>query len=283
MNKSLSGSVPVRPMNISILGCGWLGLSLGKKLQSLGHVVKGSTTTADKKPLIASEGIRSFEISLGSSKIIGEIEEFLQEADALIICIPPGSSKTGSAFDLENAMGILIRKVVDLGVCQVVLISSVSVYKDTEEIPEYTEKAAPNHISGNAGVLRSVEKLFRDNLGSQTTIIRFGGLLGPDRHPVKHLSGRRQVANPLAPVNLIRQEDCIAIIQSILEKGVVGKTFNAVAPEHPGREEYYHQQALLRGIALPEFHHGTVSKGKVISSLELERLLGYRFRTSIWG
>ena len=33
---------------IAVLGCGWLGLPLAKKLHSIGHTIKGSTTTKEK-------------------------------------------------------------------------------------------------------------------------------------------------------------------------------------------------------------------------------------------
>ena len=49
-------------MKISILGCGWLGLPLGKFLVEKGHVVKGSTTSEDKISLLSSMGIVPFLI-----------------------------------------------------------------------------------------------------------------------------------------------------------------------------------------------------------------------------
>lgn len=283
-NRSVPEIAEDLPINVSVLGCGWLGLALGKKLQSSGHRVKGSTTTSGKMPLLASAGIDPFLVNLDSDGIRGDIDKFLHGTDVLIISIPPGSRKgTQSRVDLIQKMKLLLRKIEEFGVSRVVFISSISVYKETEEIPEYTEASTPNGISGNAEVLKTVEKLFMDHPKIRTTIVRFGGLIGPDRHPVHHLSARKQVANPLAPVNLISLEDCVGILQSILEKGIFGELFNAVNPDHPGREEYYHHQALQRKIALPEFDHTTVSKGKRISSLKLERILGYRFRSSIWA
>lgn len=282
-NKDFSGTIEIRPKKVSILGCGWLGLAVAKKLKGSGHVVKGSTTTFDKLPLLVSAGIDPFLVSLDAVRITGEIRSFLQETDVLIICIPPGSFKTSRlGFDLERAMEGLISKIENSAVRHIVLISSVSVYKATEEIPEYNESSALNGSSLNALALRSAEELFMEHSELQTTTIRFGGLIGPDRHPVTYLSERMQVTSPMAPVNLIGQEDCVGVIQHIVENEVFGEIFNAVAPDHPGREEYYHHQARLRKISLPQFDHQTVSKGKIVSSLKLESVLGYRFRNSIW-
>jgi hypothetical protein len=53
--------------------------------------------------------------------------------------------------------------------------------------------------------------------------------------------------------------------------------FNAVAPFHPTREEYYTQKAIELGLILPRFNKQKPSVGKVISSEKLIKTLGYRF------
>jgi nucleoside-diphosphate-sugar epimerase len=52
----------------------------------------------------------------------------------------------------------------------------------------------------------------------KTTILRFGGLIGEDRNPIRFLAGRENLENPDAPINLIHQTDCIGIILRIIEK-----------------------------------------------------------------
>ena len=44
-------------MQVSILGCGWLGLPLAKALIGEGYTVKGSTTTPAKLNLLKEEGV----------------------------------------------------------------------------------------------------------------------------------------------------------------------------------------------------------------------------------
>jgi NAD dependent epimerase/dehydratase family enzyme len=84
-------------------------------------------------------------------------------------------------------------------------------------------------------------------------VVRFGGLIGEDRHPVKFLSGRKNVEQPDSPVNLIHQNDCIGILLTLIEKEIYGEVFNAVAPSHPTRKTYYTKMALSFGLPLPEF------------------------------
>ena len=52
-------------MRISILGCGWLGLPLGKYLLQKGHLIKGSTTDKDKMETLKASGIQPFLLVLG--------------------------------------------------------------------------------------------------------------------------------------------------------------------------------------------------------------------------
>jgi NAD dependent epimerase/dehydratase family enzyme len=85
-------------------------------------------------------------------------------------------------------------------------------------------------------------------------VVRFGGLIGEDRHPVKFLSGRKNVEQPDSPVNLIHQNDCIGILLTLIEKEIYGEVFNAVAPSHPTRKTYYtkrHFPLVCRYLNLP--------------------------------
>ncbi|WP_460879252.1 hypothetical protein [Pontibacter rugosus] len=56
-----------------------------------------------------------------------------------------------------------------------------------------------------------------------------------------------------APVNLIHLDDCVAILQRIVEQGKWGKVYHASADGHPLRRDFYHAAALALGLAPPEF------------------------------
>ncbi|WP_396187155.1 hypothetical protein [Flavobacterium sp.] len=62
---------------ISILGCGWLGLPLAKALLENGFAVKGSTTSQEKLSVLENSGIQPFIIALESNNVSGNIETFL--------------------------------------------------------------------------------------------------------------------------------------------------------------------------------------------------------------
>lgn len=264
-------------MKISVLGCGWLGMPLGKRLVDEGHIVKGSTTAQEKMSRLQDLHIIPYRIKLYAEGVEGDLESFLSDAEVLLVDIPPGLRKNPEA-NFTGKIGRLITYIEKAGVERVIFISATSVYGDSEEIPIYTEEDKPNGTSENAAQLISAERQLINNENFKTTVIRFGGLLGPGRHPVKFLSGRKEIKDPKAPVNLIHLEDCIGIILKILEKEAWETTFNAVSPNHPEREHYYTEIAKLKNLALPEFDNKSVSKGKIINSVHVKELLEYDFQ-----
>ncbi|WP_297868651.1 SDR family oxidoreductase [uncultured Flavobacterium sp.] len=276
-------------IKISILGCGWLGLPLAKSLLSKGYKVKGSTTSESKLDLLKNAGISPFQIQLEENQIIGTIEDFLKETDVLVIDIPPGLRRETSA---SNEM-IFVSKIKNLipyieksEIQKVVFVSSTSVYGDGFPIVEIREETKPNPDTESGKQLAITETLLQSNSHFKTTVIRFGGLLGYDRHPIKFLAGRTNVENPDAPVNMIQREDCIGIIEKALDfarddNWEWNQTFNAVAPQHPTRKVYYHKKAEIFNLPLPTFAKNSESKGKIISSKKVETILGYSFQKEI--
>jgi len=272
---------------ISILGCGWLGLPLAKSLLSKGFEIKGSTTSESKLEVLKNAGILPYQIQLEEYQIIGNIEDFLNETDVLVIDIPPGLRRvilSSEEMTFVNKVKTLIPFIEKSGIQKVVFISSTSVYSDGFPIVEITEETKPNPDTESGKQLVIAETLLQSNPHFKTTVIRFGGLLGEDRHPIKFLAGKTNVENPVAPVNMIQREDCIGIIEEILKQVQYdnwGEIFNAVAPQHPSRKEYYHKKAQLLNLPLPIFAEHLESKGKIISSKKVTSILAYSFKKEI--
>jgi nucleoside-diphosphate-sugar epimerase len=271
---------------ISILGCGWLGLPLAKDLIEKGFTVKGSTTSMEKISVLEHSKIDPFLITLSPTLSKREeeetIEKFLNESKILIINIPPKLRKNNQE-DFVGKIITLIPFIEKSTVENVIFVSSTSVYGDSKasEI-RLTEETKPQPDTEGGKQLLQTEHLLQSNTFFKTTIVRFGGLIGNDRHPIRFLSGRENIENPEAPINLIHQEDCIGIIEKIIETDCWNETFNAVAPFHPSRENYYTQKAIDLDLAVLKFNHVIPSIGKMILSDKLEQKLQYKFiRTSL--
>jgi nucleoside-diphosphate-sugar epimerase len=267
-------------MNISILGCGWLGLPLAKRLIDAGHLIKGSTTKRDRMESLKSIGITPFQLKLFEEGVQGDLNAFLSNSELLIIDIPPGLRKDPEA-NFIGKMGRLQSYIKKSSIKRVIFISSTSVYEDIEAIPVYNEEDKPNGTAANAIQLKAAEQLFLNSEDYTSSIIRFGGLFGPGRHPVNNLSGKPSVKDPAAPVNLIHLEDCIGIIETVISKEISG-VLNAVYPEHPAKEEYYISVANKLNLPAPVFEKNKSSRGKIIESIYLKEKTGYQFKSGIW-
>jgi nucleoside-diphosphate-sugar epimerase len=263
---------------ISILGIGWLGFPLAKKLIETGYDVKGSTTSESKLDLLESNDIQPFQIELSETEIIGNVAGFLESSEVLIIDIPPKLRSNPSENFVEK-IKLLITEIEKSKIKYIVFISSTSVYADAFPVVEIDENTIPNPDSESGKQLLQTQDLLLSNSNFQTTILRFGGLIGEDRHPIKFLAGKKDVENPDAPINLIHQEDCIGIICEILNHVQHDNLIlNAVSPYHPTRKEYYTQKANENELPLPEFDKSKKSLGKIINSKKVLEFLNYKFK-----
>ena len=243
--------------NVSILGCGWLGKSLAASFLEEGFSVKGSTTSEEKIEILELLGVETYLVN------ISEFEEFdsFLDTDILIIAI---TSKDIEGF--ENLISQIQKSLVQ----KVIFISSTSVYENLNRV--VTEKDA---VLKNP--LTTIENLFRENTFFETTIIRFSGLFGGDRHPANWFTNDRKIPQPKGFVNMIHRADCIKIIHEIIDQNCWNSTFNACTNHHPTRRDFYTIAKLSKGFKVPEFEENEEYKWKIISSDKVQNVLGYEF------
>ncbi len=247
---------------IGILGCGWLGTALGEQLILNGYTIKGSTTSPEKMDSLEKRGIDPHIVLLGEKSIEGDIKGFLKQIDVLVINVPPNLKKDPKGNYVKK-MELLLDNIKNHDTSSVLFISSTSVYGAIEG--EITEETIPHPITNSGKQLFSSEQLFLKEDSISTTIIRFGGLIGEDRHPVYHLS-QKELTNGEELINLIHRKDCIHMIRTIIENGYWNEVFNGVYPYHPTKAEYYGSEAKKRGIPPPIYQQSKsyISKKKVV-------------------
>ncbi|MEO0526820.1 MAG: SDR family oxidoreductase [Bacteroidota bacterium] len=263
---------------IAIIGCGWLGLPLAKSLVQHNYHVHGSTTSDEKLKDLKDNGITPFLIALNESGIEGKITDFLTGVDVLVINVPP-RLRRGSKENYTKKMQFLYQAVKTSNIKKIIFVSSTSVYGNIQGDVTEDTLAVPQTESGKQ--LLVSENMFKNDDTLKSTIIRFGGLIGPTRHPVTMLSGRKSLYNGNAHINLIHLEDCIGIINAIISNDWWNELFNGVYPHHPSKKEYYTTEAEKRGLTPPEYLENTRSKGKKIISSRLIHVKKYDFTTTI--
>lgn len=258
---------------VSILGVGWLGLPLAKKLKSSGYHVKGSVTTKSKMEMLQQAAIWPYHLELSPDGMSIDDERFF-EADVLIVLIPPRRI-AGIETVFPAQMRHLIEKLERVSLDKVIFISSTSVYPENGLHVRETDLLIPEKPSGQA--LLQVEHELLTNSNFQTTVVRFGGLIGADRNPARFLSRKKTAVPGSKPVNLIHQDDCIAILMEIIRQNAWGEIFNACCPKHPTRKAFYTKASAMSGIEAPQFTDEE-EPYKLVDSSKLIQYLDYSFK-----
>jgi len=263
--------------NIGVLGCGWLGFPLAKKLIEDGYNVHGTTTSSDKFSALENEGIKPFKVRLSEKEIEGDIQSFLSHLDKVIINVPPKLRGKQTESYVEKIKH-LITEIKKSDVSHLIFVSSTAVYGDADG--EVSEESPTQPTTESGRQLVECENLLKNENRFITTIIRFGGLIGPNRHPVTMLSGRENLTGGNNPINLIHLHDCIHMIATILEQGYWGELFNGVYPHHPKKQIYYFEEAQKRGLPAPAYDEEPDTKGKIVLSKNFMGK-GQTFQTAI--
>jgi nucleoside-diphosphate-sugar epimerase len=269
----------LRP-TVAVLGCGWLGLPLAQALVAEGYTVAGTTTTPTRVLTLRDQGIRPYLLSLGGKFTATDrdtLHTLLGGTDVLVLNVPPRRGTATSSY------ADLLRPVVQAAeacrVRQILFVSSTSVYPDEPRPMRETDaQAAPDAASD---ILRA-EALFAGQSSKHNpalnTVVRLGGLFGPQRPPGRFLAGRHDVAQGNAPVNMIHLTDCVGILTAIIREHAWGYTFNACATSHPIRRDFYPKAAQKLGLQPPTFGPDESLGGKIIDSTLVRQTLDYRFQ-----
>lgn len=233
---------------------------MAEQLVSKGYHVKASTTLESRLPKLKSIDVEPFIIDIG--KLQSNIQTFLQ-TNVLVINIP---SKNTYSFS------ILAKELEKSKVEKVVFVSSTSVYKNSNKIISESDSAESTEHP-----LLKIENLIRNIDSIQTTVVRFGGLIGYSRNPGKFFVKERVVHNSDSPVNLIHRDDCIEIICQIIEQEAWGNVFNCCADTHPTKKEFFTQAINSIGNEIPEFTKSKTKSFKIISNQKVKQFLNYEF------
>lgn len=264
-------------MIISILGCGWLGLPLGEYLRDNGHTIKGSTTTSEKIQILKGKNIQPYYISLDPT-LNSDADPDFWDADLLVLNIPPGRSRDNVETYHNRQIQAVIDQLHSSSINKVIFVSSTSVYPEKPGLVAEVDVQAGQAVRSSGNALLKAEQCLLECSDFGTTVLRFGGLYGYERHPIKHLAGRTELSKGNAPVNLIHRDDCIAIIEKIIEKNISNEIFNAVSDGHPPKNMYYPAIAREHGYEPPSYLNDDHDDYKIVSNSKLKQQLNYTFK-----
>lgn len=197
-------------MKIAIIGCGWVGSRLGKYLIGKNHHVIATTTSPEKVELLKESATEVHLLDFNTTKDF----DFLKDVDYAIFSMPISRNVWLEGF-----------KNFDKTFPKTLLFSSTGVYPI--ENKTFSEKDTENLRSD----ILKAENLVQAKY-PQTSILRFGGLMGDER-ALQNMFRKRTPENRSKLTNYIHYEDILKIVELFLNSGVQSETYNIVAPEHP--------------------------------------------------
>lgn len=235
-------------------------MPLAKRFVDKGFTVKASTRSKDRFSDLEAVGAEAFIVDIDQG--VEKIQSFLQ-AKVLVINI---TSKNIQGFS------DLLKQIESSAIEKLIFISSTSVYDNVNKVISESDG-----LEVKTKPLSVIEDLLRSSEHFETTIVRFSGLVGGKRDPGNFFRHGRPVKLPNAPVNLIHLDDCLNILQQIIEKNIWGEVFNCCADTHPIKKDFYTQATQRAGKPLPDFSCADDDSYKIISNQKVKDVLGYEF------
>ena len=196
-------------MKVSIIGLGWYGKYLAAELSS-SHTISGTKSTKEGVQQWNVESVSAHHLNLNDKVDYGILRPVF-DVDCLVINIPPSAAKA-VAYSMQ--MQKILDGIKKYKANHVIFISSTGVFGEHQL--EVDEDTTPEPTRGNGEVLLRAENYFIEHFAGRVSIIRPGGLVGEDRHPVKYLAGRERVSGKDHTVNLVHRKDLIALTQFII-------------------------------------------------------------------
>jgi nucleoside-diphosphate-sugar epimerase len=249
-------------MNCLVIGFGWLGKPLALDLKNKGYNVFASSRDVEKMNTMQNEGIIPWQYDANNTN---NFPEWFNALDIIVFNLPPSN-----VDDYPRVLEEIAQNTPDS--CKILFTSSTGVYENIEGIVDEISPINMNNTVAQA-------ELALQNSGKNFIILRLAGLIGGERHPVKHLSGRT-LANGNQVVNLIHRNDVIRALIHLIKSEKTNVIFNVCYPDHPSRAAYYTRSAISRDLAPPTFLK-SVGTGKIVSSEKLEKELNFTFKNAI--
>ncbi|WP_436930535.1 SDR family oxidoreductase [Halosimplex halobium] len=217
-------------MRVAILGCGYVGLELGRQLTAAGHDAVGVRRSESGVEAIESAGFAGVQADVTDADALAAVPD----ADAVVFAASSGGRGAEAAREvyvegLETAVDHFCGRADPPD--RFVYTSSTGVYGDhdgdlvDEETPiePTTEKTEVLAEAERIAVERSAAS------GVDGTVARYAGLYGPDRYRLS-----RYVDGPVTEgyLNMVHRDDAAGAVRYLLDADLArGEVVNVVDDE----------------------------------------------------
>jgi len=228
-------------MRVLIVGCGYVGLPLGKELVRQGHAVFGLRRSILAEAELKAAGIVPLHADITQPKTLARLP---RDFDWVVNCTASGG---GDADDYRKIYlegnSNLVKWLADSPVKKFIYTSSTSVYGQNDG-SVVTEKSPAEPDAATSKVLAETENflLAAAQRKFPAVILRVAGIYGPGRgHSFKQfLRGDARIEGDGERwLNMIHRDDIIDVIIAAMRDAKPGEIFNAVDSEPVSQLEFF--------------------------------------------
>jgi nucleoside-diphosphate-sugar epimerase len=218
-------------MNVAIFGCGYVGLELGSILAAEGHDVVGVRRSDEGLAAIENAGFRPVRGDVTDADSLVDVPD----VDWLVFAVSP------DVRDVETTRAVHvggIETVVDAFATRespperLVYTSTTGVYGDHDG--DWVDESTPVEPSSDRrSVFAEAERVTLDDAPAGAidgTVVRFGGLYGPDRWGLA-----RYLDGPVSAgyTNLVHRDDAAGAIAFLFENDLARDAVVNVVDDEP--------------------------------------------------
>jgi len=239
-------------MDVAILGCGYVGLELGRQLAAAGHSPVGVRRSEDGLAAIHDAGFDAVQADVTDADSLSAVPD----VDAAVFAASSGGRGADAAREVY--VEGLRTAIEHFGARedspeQFVYTSSTGVYGDHDG--DWVDEETPlDPTTEKTEVLVEAERVTRERapeFGMDPTVVRFAGLYGPDRYRLlRYLDG------PVTEgyLNMVHREDAAGVVRFALtdDAAADSEVLLAVDDEPVSKWEFADWLAEAAGVEHPE-------------------------------
>jgi nucleoside-diphosphate-sugar epimerase len=241
-----------------VLGCGYVGQRIGKRLSEMGLRVVGSTRSLERAAQLEAAGVEPLVGQLSDSKTLKQVRQL--GTDEVVYLVPPttdGKDPLRSVLDVAGRAGLQAF----------VYVSSTSVYGDRGG--EWVDESTPVDPAGVGLARYEAERAVIEAARAGRVpgrVCRVTGIYGPGRTLRALLESGEYVLvrEGDAWVNRIHVDDLVTALLASLRGGTDGQLYNLADDEPHRTSEFANLAADLQGLNRPRW----------VSETEANELLG---------
>lgn len=217
-------------MRVAILGCGYVGLELGRQLLARGHDVVGVRRSAEGVAAIEDAGFDGVRADVTDPDELSKVPD----ADALVFAASSGGRGADAAREVYVEG---LRTAIDhFGERErppdrLVYTSSTGVYGDHGG--EWVDEGTPiEPTTEKTRVLAEAERVALES-PIDGTVARFSGLYGPERYRLE-----RYLEGPITEgyLNMVHRDDAAGAVRFLLEEDLARCETVLVSDDEPAEK-----------------------------------------------